>query len=188
MRLQKILCLLFRGPAEIEGVSVRGLPRAYPLIEGQLKGRALPLENEGSPMWGGVIKIDAHLVRAPQQKLPEHAQPIRLRGPVMLHLPRGSNRAVSRCAMLWQAVEALRGDETAAASGRVEVVDQIDKTTGVAYRALRLYGVRPIAKGWATLPTLHLDATASIELIRARVPHAKLRVDIVADEPHVRVI
>jgi putative DNA primase/helicase len=98
------------------------------------------------------------------------------------------NGAVARRGMLWRAVERILADETASASGRVEIVEQTDKVTGVVYRALRLYGVRPIAKGWAKLPTLHLDATANIEVINARVPQARLVADIVADEPYVRVI
>jgi putative DNA primase/helicase len=104
-----------------------------------------------------------------------------------LALARG-NREVARRAMLWETLRELLDDGNAARSGRAELIEEIDKETGIAYRAIRLYGVSPIAKGWAELPTLHLDATANITLLRARVPHAELVADIVADEPHTHVI
>jgi hypothetical protein len=68
------------------------------------------------------------------------------------------------------------------------VIEQIDVETAAVHSAVRLYDAPPISTGWAKLPTLHLDATANITLIRVRVPHAELIADIEADEPHGRVI
>jgi hypothetical protein len=98
------------------------------------------------------------------------------------------NRGVARRAMLWAALEKLLDNDSAARSGRAEVIESVDSETGADYRAIRLYEASPISKGWAELPTLHLDATANITLIRARVPHAELIADVVADEPHTRAI
>jgi len=98
------------------------------------------------------------------------------------------NRDVARRVILWKALEKLLGDQTAARSGRAELIEDIDNETGITYRAIRLFEASPISKGWAELPTLHLDATANLTLIRARVPHAEQTADVVADEPYTRVI
>jgi hypothetical protein len=98
------------------------------------------------------------------------------------------NRDLVRRAWLWRVLEKLLREGSAVRSGRAELVQEIDVDTGSAHRAIRLYDAAPIKKGWAKLPTLHLDATADITLIRVRVPHAELVADIEAAEPHTRVI
>jgi hypothetical protein len=99
-----------------------------------------------------------------------------------------ANRNIARRAMLWEALRQLLNDENAARSGRAELIEEIDKETGIAYKAICLYGASPVAKGWAELPILHLGATSNLTVLRARVPHAELIVDAAADEPHVHVI
>jgi putative DNA primase/helicase len=98
------------------------------------------------------------------------------------------NRDVARRAMLWAALEKLLGNPDAARSGRAEVIEHVDVETGAVQSAVRLYDAPPISKGFAELPTLHFDATANLTLIRARVPHAELTADVVADEAYTRVI
>jgi putative DNA primase/helicase len=82
---------------------------------------------------------------------------------------------------LWRRVGELLADEAAIASGRIMLVETD------AGRALRLYGVKPIGKGWRDMPALHLDATADMDLIRLRVPHATVEARIEAVEPYVSV-
>lgn len=99
------------------------------------------------------------------------------------------NRDVARLTILWAAAEKLLVNPNGTRSGRAEVIEDFDDVTRIVHRAVRLYDASQISKGWVELPTLHLDATANLTLIRTRVPHAELIApDIQADEPHTRVI
>lgn len=99
-----------------------------------------------------------------------------------LRLIASTNSAAKRAAMLWQHVGDLLADGGPDASGRVELV------TVDGERAFRLYGLATMGKGWRALPTLHLDATADLDLIRARVgSSAELVANVEASEPHVQV-
>lgn len=100
-----------------------------------------------------------------------------------LRLIVATNVAAKRAAMLWGHVEDLLADDGPHASGRVEVVE-----TEGGERAFRLYGLATMGKGWRALPTLHLDATADMGLIRARVGDvAELVANVEASEPYVTV-
>ena len=94
----------------------------------------------------------------------------------------GTNVAATLAAALWRHIANLLADEGATASGRVDVV-----TLDAGERAFRLYGLEKMGDGWRDLPTLHLDATAEMDLIRLRVPHAELAANVEAAEPHVSV-
>jgi putative DNA primase/helicase len=98
------------------------------------------------------------------------------------------NRDVARWAMLWAALEKLLGNPVAARSGRAELIEHVNVETGAVHPAVRLYDASPISKGWAKLPTLHLDATANLAIIRTRVAHAELIANAVANEAHTRII
>lgn len=98
------------------------------------------------------------------------------------------NRLIGRLALAWRNVAAFLEDEGATASGRIEVVEESDEKTGASYRALRLYDLRAPGKGWASMPTLHLDATVDAELLKARIPRAELVADIEAEAPHQQVV
>lgn len=99
-----------------------------------------------------------------------------------LRLIASTNSAAKRAAMLWQHVGDLLADGGPEASGRVELV------TVDGERAFRLYGLATMGKGWRALPTLHLDATADLDLIRARVgSSAELVANVEASEPHAQV-
>src|SRR5271166_1354222 len=65
----KGLNLLFWRPAEIEAVSVGGLPGSDPLVEGQLERTRFRFENESSPVRRGVVQIDARPFGDARQKL-----------------------------------------------------------------------------------------------------------------------
>jgi len=97
------------------------------------------------------------------------------------------NRLIARRAMFWRNVDAALTDEGADASGRIEIVEEIDEKTGASYRAVRLYSVSKPGKGWSRMPTLHLDATLDVELLKARVLRAELVADIEAEAPNQRV-
>ena len=62
------------------------------------------------------------------------------------------------------------------------------KVGDATFAALRLYGVESINAAWLRVPTLHLDGTAHMELLRARLPHAELVASIEAATPHQRVV
>lgn len=98
------------------------------------------------------------------------------------------NRRIGRRAKLWRNIDSLLTDEGADASGRVEVVEAQDEESGATFRAVRLYGLDEPGKGWSQMPTLHLDATLDIELLKARIPRAELVADIEAETPHQRVV
>ena len=98
------------------------------------------------------------------------------------------NRLIGRRAKLWRNIDSLLTNEGADASGRIEVVKERDAKTDIDYPAIRLYGLKTPGKGWAQMPTLHLDATVDIEILKTRIPHAELVADIEAETPHQRVV
>ena len=92
------------------------------------------------------------------------------------------NRSATQAASLWRHVRDFLADDGATASGRADVVELAD-----GGHAFRLHGLDEMGEGWRALPTLHLDATANMALVRERFPHAELVADVVAAEPHVTV-
>lgn len=97
------------------------------------------------------------------------------------------NKGALRMAALWGALAELLRLGPGARAGRLDVRLETDDESGATFKAVALYGVRRRGKGWTELPTLHLDATASMPLIRQRVPHARLRADLDAAAPAMRV-
>ena len=95
---------------------------------------------------------------------------------------KSTNDAAKRGAMLWGHIADLLRNVEADASGRVDVVELENSE-----RAFRLYGLKAMGKGWRDLPTLHLDATADMDLLRLRVPAAELAANVEAAEPFVSV-
>jgi len=98
---------------------------------------------------------------------------------------RGNAEAMRRAAM-WQHIAAFLADGGAGLAGRLELVERVE-AAGEIRRAVRLFGLERIGTGWAALPTLHLDATADMGLLRLRAPHAELVANVIATEPHVTV-
>ncbi len=97
------------------------------------------------------------------------------------------NGAIAREIMLWRLLaEQIRDDIPA--SGRVRLYDRKTKDDGTRVRVLEMAEPARIASGWREIPTLHMDATASIDIIRQRAPHAELVAEIGIDAPHARVV
>ncbi|WP_428671911.1 DUF7146 domain-containing protein [Reyranella sp.] len=92
------------------------------------------------------------------------------------------NQAAAQAASVWEHIRDFLTDADAVAAGRVDVVELEDGT-----RALRLFVLDKLGDGWRTIPTLHLDATADMDLLRRRFPHSELVADIAAAEPHATV-
>ena len=92
---------------------------------------------------------------------------------------------IDRREMAWQAAEDLLSDVGATKSGRAVWGEQ--ESDGVAFRALRLFGLETIARGWCSTPTLHIDGTVNMPLLGTRVPHAELIATIEANAPAMSV-
>jgi hypothetical protein len=92
------------------------------------------------------------------------------------------NPSVDNAITLWRKVARLLDDQSGRPSGRAIV-----ECEGGKFQSVRLYGAKKRGKGWDKVPTLHMDATADMTLIKARVPHAKLWDDIRASMPFTKV-
>jgi hypothetical protein len=93
---------------------------------------------------------------------------------------------ITRFSALWHVVEDLLAEDGPPASGRA-VVDDFE-IEGSTVRAVRLFGVEPVAAEWQRTPTLHIDATVDMELLCHRVPHAELIGEVDAATPHMRIV
>jgi putative DNA primase/helicase len=96
------------------------------------------------------------------------------------------NGAVMREALLWRLI-AEQLCAGIAVGGRVRLYDRKTRDAGTV-RVIEMATPAMIAEEWRAIPTLHLDATADMEIIRQRVPHAELVADIGIDAPHTRVV
>jgi putative DNA primase/helicase len=95
------------------------------------------------------------------------------------------NRMISRFAALWHAAEDLLEGEPPA-SGRAVIGNH--EMDGSTVRAVQLFGAERIADEWRKTPTLHIDATLDMELLRMRVPHAEHIGEVEAAAPHMRIV
>jgi putative DNA primase/helicase len=94
------------------------------------------------------------------------------------------NRTIRRLAMFWRAIEALMADDGPAASGWAALARE-DTKNGPT-RVLHLKGRRPIRKGWQ-VPTLLIDATLNLDLVRPMWPSVQLVADVAVETPHQRI-
>lgn len=94
------------------------------------------------------------------------------------------NRTIRRLVALWHGVEALLRDGGPRASGWVALATEREEKGSV--RVLRFKGRKTVREGWQA-PTLVIDATLSIELVRAFWPHAVLTADVAAATPHQHI-
>jgi putative DNA primase/helicase len=92
------------------------------------------------------------------------------------------NPAIGNAIMMWREVARLFDDQSGRPSGRAIV-----ECEGGKFQSVRLYGAKRRGKGWDKVPTLHMDATADMTLIKARVPHAKLWADVRSAMPFAKV-
>lgn len=94
------------------------------------------------------------------------------------------NRVVGRLAMFWGAIEALLKPDGPDASGWA-ALGWSDTQDG-RVRVLHLKGRKAIREGWE-VPTLLIDATLQIPLVKPFWPNVELVADIAVETPHMRV-
>lgn len=94
------------------------------------------------------------------------------------------NRTVRRLVAFWRAVEGLLSDGGPEASGWVELATERDDKGAV--RVLRLKGRKEVRDGWKA-PTLVIDATLSVDLVRPFWPQVELTADVTIEAPHQHI-
>jgi putative DNA primase/helicase len=149
----------------------------------------------------GGLRLDALLAAGMTADLAEEARKLAERLLVRIEITEATTRdgildliagttgngGIAREIMLWRLVtEQIR--DGIPVSGRVRLYDRKTKDDGTLVRVVEMAEPARIAAGWREIPTLHMDATASIEIIRQRVPHAELVAEIGIDAPHARVV
>ena len=97
------------------------------------------------------------------------------------------NREIPRMARLWREIGNLLAENGHDISGRLFIEEQADKKAGTRYRVIRLRWANEIAAGW-TAPTLIIDATLNMALIRPYFLRAQLRAEIEAHALHQTVV
>jgi len=91
------------------------------------------------------------------------------------------NAEVPRMARMWKLLAEALEDESIALSGRLYIREQEDK--GATYKGLQLIWHEEITTGWKA-PTLHIDATLELDLVRLYLPGIELQADIRAAAQH----
>ena len=94
------------------------------------------------------------------------------------------NATIPRLGNMWKAMTALLEDGGPQRSGWAALATQ--QTDDGPVRVLHLKGRRAIRKGWLA-PTLLIDATMNIDLVRHYWPDADLTAELLADAPHQHV-
>ncbi len=92
-----------------------------------------------------------------------------------------TNATIPRLASVWEAIAALMEDAGPQRSGWAALAMQ--STEDGPVRVLHLKGRRKVRKGWM-VPTLLIDATMNIDLVRPYWPDVQLTADLLADAPH----
>ena len=95
-----------------------------------------------------------------------------------------NNARIGRFGSMWQAMTALLEDGGPQRSGWVSLAMQ--QTDDGPVKVLHLKGRRLIRKGWL-VPTLLIDATMNIDLVRPYWPDVELTAELLADAPHQRI-
>ncbi len=91
------------------------------------------------------------------------------------------NATIPRLASVWEAMTALLEDGGPQRSGWAALAIQPSEDGPV--RVLHLKGRKKIRKGWQ-VPTLLIDATLNVDLIRSYWPDVELTAELLADAPH----
>ncbi len=92
-----------------------------------------------------------------------------------------NNARIARFGSVWQAMTALLEDGGPQRSGWAALAMQ--QTDDGPVKVLHLKGRRPVRKGWL-VPTLLIDATMNIDLVRPFWPEVELTAELLADAPH----
>ncbi len=94
------------------------------------------------------------------------------------------NATIPRLSSVWEAMTALLEDGGPSRSGWASLAVQPSDDGPV--RVLHLKGRRKVRKGWQ-VPTLLIDATMNIDLVRPYWPDVELTAELLADAPHQTV-
>lgn len=95
------------------------------------------------------------------------------------------NMTIPRMSGVWNSLAFLVGPDGPARSGNLKIVTT--KTKDGPVRQITNKGRHEVCKGWR-VPTLLIDATLKIDLIRHHWPDAIQTADIVAETPNMRII
>lgn len=91
------------------------------------------------------------------------------------------NAVIPRLSSLWEAMTALLEDGGPQRSGWASLA--VQPTEDGPVRVVHLKGRRAVRKGWIA-PTLMLDATLNVDLVRPYWPDVELTAELLADAPH----
>lgn len=97
------------------------------------------------------------------------------------------NTEIPRMSIMWRELAAMLAPDGPEKSGRLSLDMIEDDKAGSRYRALRIQWTDNIKEGWQA-PTLCIDATMNIDLVRAYYPNAVLRDEIRAETPYQRIV
>jgi len=91
------------------------------------------------------------------------------------------NSEIPRMARMWRLLAELVRRDDIEHSGRLRIAEKTDE--GATYKGLQLLWHEEIRKGWKA-PTLHIDATMQLDLVRPFLPSIQLHASIEATAPH----
>lgn len=91
------------------------------------------------------------------------------------------NAEIPRMARMWRLLAELIRSDDIEHSGRLRIAEKTDE--GATYKGLQLLWHEEIRKGWKA-PTLHIDATMRLDLVRPFLPSIQLHASIKATAPH----
>ena len=94
------------------------------------------------------------------------------------------NATIPRLASVWEAMTALLEDGGPQRSGWAALATQPSEDGPV--KVLHLKGRRKVRKGWQ-VPTLLIDATLNIDLVRPYWPGVRMTAELLADAPHQHI-
>ena len=94
------------------------------------------------------------------------------------------NKIIAKLSKLWRALAQIAGPAGPERSGFIEL-GMATSATGTAH-AVRVKGHKPISDGWK-IPTILLDATMKVDLVRQIWPQAELKADIRLAMPHQHI-
>ena len=94
------------------------------------------------------------------------------------------NKTAMRCARFFGTLRALLAEDGPEASGWASLVTAEDEKGPV--RVVRLRGRRNVGKSWL-VPTIHIDATLNIDLLRPYWPTIQQTAEIDVRAPHMRI-
>ena len=94
------------------------------------------------------------------------------------------NKTAMRCARFFGTLRALLAEDGPEASGWASLVT-IEGEKG-PIRVVRLRGRRSVGKAWL-VPTIHIDATLNVDLLRPYWPTVQMTAEIDVRAPHMRI-